>query len=269
MLETSRNDHQTTGSGDDGLGATGVDKDAVVFDYNTSIDGFGLYQIQNGEVSWYTPLLDGNGDIQWDPNYSGNTVPLLKFFAATSAQKDAFSTIALSLEELEASTQFINFLDTGTLKIQIFEGQESALETFVSNSPSLTIVGFDVQVEKMVFNSTTLKFDATAYDITGSATETGLAAMTFDGFVETQAAIEALSSDVKGGAWSSANYQNLTTVSAKLDGLDAAITTLNGGASVTGSVAKSIADAVGTASTGWNATTGNFDTAGTWPICGC
>ena len=262
MLETSRNDHQTTGSGDDGLGATGVDKDAVVFDYNTSIDGFGLYQIQNGEVSWYTLLLDSNGDIQWDPNYSGNTVPLLKFFAATSAQKDAFSTIALSLEELEASTQFINFLDTGTLKIQIFEGQESALETFVSNSPSLKIVGFDVQVEKMVFNSTTLKFDATAYDITGSATETGLAAMTFDGFVETQAAIEALSSDVKGGAWSSANYQNLTTVSAKLDGLDAAITTLNSGASVTGSVAKSIADTVGTASTGWNATTGNFDTAG-------
>jgi hypothetical protein len=226
LLTSSRNDE--AGDNDDGLGASGVDKDTVVLDYNTDISGFGLYQVQNGEVSWKTNELDADGNIVW---VIENVQPKLKYFAALDTNKDAFSNLPLSLAELQANSQFLNFLDTGTIKIQIYPGQESDLQTFLSSDPALKIVGYKVVVETLTYNLTTGKFDSAPTDLSGTTIQAGLDAITFDGFVNTKAAIEAL----QGTAWDAASYKTLTDVSAQLD-------IIKGAVGVNGSILNAIGE---------------------------
>ncbi|MDA9795972.1 hypothetical protein N9C22_06970, partial [Paracoccaceae bacterium] len=180
LLASSRNDE--AGASDDGLGATGVDKDIVVLDYNTNISGFGLYQVQNGEASWKTAQRDTDGNIVWE----SAGVPKLKYFAALDTAKAAFSNLPISLTELQANTQFVNSLNTGTLKIQIYPGQESELETYLSSDPALKIVGYKVVVETLTYNLTTGNFDPAPTDLSGTTIQAGLDAITFDGSVNTK-----------------------------------------------------------------------------------
>ena len=111
---------------------------------------------------------------------------LRKYFAALDTDKDAFSNLPLSLAELQANTQFVNSFNTGTLKIQIYPGQESELETYLSLDPALKIVGYTAVVETLTYNLTTGNFDSTPTDLSGTTIQAGLDAITFDGFMPTR-----------------------------------------------------------------------------------
>ena len=246
LLETSRNDFQLTDTGDDGTGEAGVDKDTVAFDRETSIAGFGLYQTQNGEVvsvdglanGWSVFDLDSEGNIQWT-GAPFSSAPVVKYFAGTQLSLDkfpVFSTLNAGLEDLKVTSQLMNLFDSATLKINIYEGEQTALVDFLETT-SLKIVGYNVIVQVLTWNGS--GFDAAALNLTAHPDiSSAIDAISYDGLVKTAAKIEALVLDV------ASNDQGILSLVERAADLEAAVTTLKGDATTDGSVAKSISDAV-------------------------
>ena len=101
------------------------------------------------------------------------------------------------------------------------------------------------------WNSTTGNFDTAGTGLFADVESLIDGAVTYlEGKVTT------LESQINGVGLTADDYDTLVEIGA-------ALTTLNAAAAVTGSVSEKIATEIGTASTGWNSTTGNFDTAGT------
>ena len=212
-LQTARNDK--SGAEDDSQGASGVDSDVIRLDVNTDVSGFNNYYIQNGSVEWFRYVSDGLGGT------------VRKMFIDDTDAAEAFSTVGITLSQLMAAASYVNILDSGTLNVKITSDEQSDLEAFLVSPGSLKLVGYDVKA--LIDTVTIISTDPFEVSVTtaeatlSAAAQAGLEAISFDGFVNTKAAIETLSAEVKGSGWDAANYKTLSDISAQLDILKGAV----------------------------------------------
>ncbi|MDA8740268.1 Ig-like domain-containing protein, partial [Rhodobacteraceae bacterium] len=227
FLQTARNDKG--GAQDDGQGSANVGSDTVVFDYNTDVTGFSTNAVQNGSTTWYTYQMQ-NGQL-----VLVNGVPQKKYFADIAADTPAYSTVGVSLDQLKTDTGRVNFFDSGTLNINVLSTEVSALDTFLANPGELKFVGYDVnvQLESVSVVDGKVVTSYTPANLTGTNIAANIDAISFDAFVNTKAAIETLSANVKGSGWDAASFKNLTDVSAQLD-------IIKGAVGVSGSILNAI-----------------------------
>ena len=130
---------------------------------------------------------------------------------------EAFSTVGITLDQLKAATTFVNLLDSGSLNVNITSSEQSDLEAFLVSPGALKLVGYQVtaQIETPTFVDGDIVVTTTPATLSAEA-QAGLEAISLDGFVKTKAAIETLSTEVKGSGWDAANYKT-PDISAQLD----------------------------------------------------
>ena len=184
FLQSARNDKG--GSSDDGQGATGVASDEIFFDIDTDVTGFSANAVQNGSTFWYGWEQDGaDGFVR-------------KYFADVDADTPAYSTVGVSLDQLKTDTGWVNFFDSGTLNINVLSSELSELETFLASPGELKFVGYDVNVKletvALVNGRPTATFSDA--DLTGTTIAASIEAISFDAFVNAEATIETLSTEV-------------------------------------------------------------------------